>query len=250
MSQHSVDSLMWDQIELLVENELSSDARRALLLKLDHNPAMWRSLALAFVERQALSVSIEQVCGDGLSLTDDRQAPVQPKFLRSNSAISNSLTRYLSAASILVAAMLLAFMFGVSRNAPNNSADSGMLTMGEHEQRVDTADSDQGTIAHGQDAPVVQSDSTKLNDHVVGYVEWIDRYGRRLSPVFRGSRIDDDWLKSHPPRVNQSMKETYARAGISLEPQRRFVSLTLAEGGQYTIPMDDITMRRVVREVY
>lgn len=50
----SVDSLTWQR---MVEDRLSDDQYRELLLAMEANPALWRECALAFLEEQALKKS-------------------------------------------------------------------------------------------------------------------------------------------------------------------------------------------------
>lgn len=51
-------------LDLLVEDELDHEARRALLLRLDAQPDGWRRLALAFLEAQSWRAALNPVARD------------------------------------------------------------------------------------------------------------------------------------------------------------------------------------------
>ena len=57
------------QVDLLVDGELSEADRRALLLQLEHEPDGWRRCALAFLEAQCWKTELGQIapCGGGVS---------------------------------------------------------------------------------------------------------------------------------------------------------------------------------------
>lgn len=85
------------QIDLLIDGELSPEARRELLARLDESPDGWRRLALAFLEAQAWRESFAEAA---------REAPlpvplitIRPKRLR--------LAPWMARAAVVLAAFAM-----------------------------------------------------------------------------------------------------------------------------------------------
>ena len=226
-----------DQIELLVENELSAAERSLLLLRLDTQPEQWRNLALAFVEHQVLRTSIQEVC---CSSDPTEPAANSSAELPSRPQTSSSKINWLA----IAASFLLVFAAGMGVGNWDRVPAIAL-------QQVDPAQSDStepssGSLAEDRPAPAA---GQNVSASVVGYVEWNGSFGKQLSPVFSGTEIDKEWLERNPPQVNEKLERSFARAGWRISPERRFVSLKLAEGKQFMIPMDDVSYRYVGREL-
>ncbi len=223
-----------DQIELLVEGELSSRERGNLLLRLDTQPEQWRTLALAFVEHQGWQTTIRDVCRE-----DPQARSSDAKNCALPTGRVNSKTWPVAA---LAGCLLLVFMAGFGAGGKWQSA---WLASSKR------LDAQMTTAVKDPQPPVdVSSSSRSQTEGVVGYVEWVTSYGRQLSPVFEGDVVDQQWLESNPPQVDEKLQRTFARAGWQVRPARQLVSLTMEEGRRFLIPIDDLTYRYVGRQVY
>lgn len=86
----SVDSLTWQR---MVEDRLSDDQYRELLLAMEANPALWRECALAFLEEQALKKSFAGLrCCPKTARTEAQSVspPVDPVQVAPTHLISKS----------------------------------------------------------------------------------------------------------------------------------------------------------------
>ena len=249
-SQTNTD--MWTQIELMVEGELSNPQKRDLLLQLDETPAMWRSLALAFVEQQSLKKSINESLASLAMSQPSADSPPHPEQTPTIQASdfqtpqghawnSNRILRLATAACI----GLLLFVFGLGIG--NRQGQVAVNALQPASGPVDASPArtpEQIEESTPSDTSVLVSDE----NGVVGQLRWISKTGVRMSPVFQGS-IDQAWLASNPPTVDDKVMRQFAKAGVKVKPERKFVSLKLRDE-QFTIPMDDVLFQRLRREVY
>lgn len=251
-SQNSPTNMdVWTQIELMVEGELSNSQKRDLLLQLDETPAMWRSLALAFVEQQSLKKSINESLASLSTSQPVADSPSKPEHTASKASHyqtregyqwnGNRILRLATAACI----GLLLFVFGLG--VGNRQGQVAV-----NDLKASTSDGTTDSVPpHAPTEESKPSQSTVLasdENGVVGQLRWLSKTGVRMSPVFQGS-IDQDWLASNPPTVDDKVMRQFAKAGVKVKPERKFVSLKLRDE-QYTIPMDDVLFQRLRREVY
>src|ERR1035437_1404153 len=86
------------QLDLLVDEELPDQARRALLKSLDHTPGRWRDLSIRFLQRQVENKALRQLlAGKAAEIS-------QPQTQSSNMQIRRWLTptRYFAVAAGLL----------------------------------------------------------------------------------------------------------------------------------------------------
>ncbi len=217
-------------IELMAEGELSSPQRNELFRRLDEQPQRWRNLAIAFAETQALRSTLR------------RSRQLTPDKPKTETVITQKTRRpRVAQIALALAGMLAAFWLGlvVSGERPANNFPSTETQIVQTDPNIDI-----DTAA----VPALPLDETSSGS-IVGYVKWDGDHGVRLSPVFNGE-IDAQWLEANPPSVDQNMQRHMSRAGWQLRPQRRFVSVKLNGGGDYTIPMDEVRYRFVGRQVF
>lgn len=248
-------SAIIDQIELLVEGELTLEAKSQLLLRLDAQPEQWRNLALAYVEHQTLRDSIQRACHPKSTGTEpNHRAPMADSRLRLR------WSSFLAAACSLTLAFLLGMGTG---KTPWNfdwsgkyvPSGSGAATSGASPHTSDPKNTNlrQDPRISPMGPRVAATETVPgdgISNAVVGYVEWVGSFGRQLSPVFKGDQIDQEWLELHPPQINERLEKKFARAGWQVTPARKFISLTMAEGKRFLIPMDDVSYRYVGRKLF
>jgi hypothetical protein len=234
------DQGILDAIELLVESELSDTDRNQLLAQFEAKPEYWRVLAIAFVEQQSIVRSVK--AASALVAQSEKKA-VHGK----SHAPSSSRTNWQQLA-MTAAALLLMFALGYSianRAHFTDVVDERRLPTNESGLAQEVAQTNEPTKPENQRAtafPIAQN--------VAGYVQWDEETGTKLFPLFRGDKVDESWLASHPLVLDKRVVESLTQSGWAANPSRRFVSIKLLDGASYTIPVDDIQYRFVGRSVY
>ena len=240
---HSCNEDLWTQIELLVEAELDTKQRSELLLRLDERPALWRSLALAFVEQQVLRESIKSSCRQE---HDVPQLPAAVKLASKKKKFRKAERGLRLATALSIGLLLFVAGFGLGNYAYSNPRSSLNLVSAFSNDTL--TPSDDGRSADESTDQHVASDQELTDGEVVGHMRWMSRTGVRLSPVFHGT-IKKDWLDSNPPVIDEQILKRFERVGVQVQPQRKLISLELRDQ-QYTVPMDDLMFRPARREVY
>lgn len=87
------------QIDLLIDGELSPEARRELLARLDDSPDGWRRLALGFLEAQAWRDSFAEAAREAPSPALILAIPPRPRRMR--------LAPWMARAAVVLAAFTL-----------------------------------------------------------------------------------------------------------------------------------------------
>lgn len=220
-----------DRLELLVEGELSDEQRRDVLVECEQDPLRWKALAVAFLEQQKIR--------DGMKLVHQDVA-IHETMVEPTRSFRSVPWRSTIA---LAACVMIAFTVGFRSGQPASSDTTVANNVSETDGLVVRAESFE------QNNQSIEQIDPK-DDGIVGYVQWQGNGGRvRLSPVFVG-QVDDQWLKDHPPQIDRKVQQVMSRAGWQVEPARKFVSVNLTSGDQFTIPMDDVEYRYVGRQVY
>lgn len=234
-----------DQIELLVEGELTTQERSGLLLRIDAKPELWRQLALEFVAHQTIRESVRDACQTDVSMSPEVQESTASTPLQLGQQASDSASRWTTNLVMVGAALLIAFFAGKQYQYQVDGEQTRALSINSsRETEIETHSSRDGTPGTEGEQPA--DPDTKI----VGHVRWLNSGGQELTPVFAGNRIDTDWLRSNPPRVDERMQRVMSRAGWEVIPNRKLVSLELPEVGQFMIPFDDVNYRFVGREVF
>jgi hypothetical protein len=123
------------QLDLLVDEELPEEQRRALLLSLDGEPGRWRDLSIRFLERQVERKAIGQLIAGEAPLPVETatfefraQSIRHPGFFRRSTALAAGL--FVAAASALITIYFV--------NHGNSSNAGGSAMMGKDQPEVIT----------------------------------------------------------------------------------------------------------------
>ena len=234
-----------DEIELLVEDALSPARRRELIAHLEQEPAAWRTLALAFMEQQKIRRAMRMAGQDHRQMTTSLA-----KIDRATQHQTPPSDQRWTSMMMLAATALLAFVVGMgSAQILPTTVQSNPEVAGDQPAQTSPQLSDVIPQPESGDESPPPQDQLDLPYRIVGYVKWQGDHRIHLSPVFF-CFFDDAWLEANPPQVDEKLQRIFARAGWQVRPERRFVSVRLSGGENYTIPMDDMTFQYVGREVF
>ncbi len=257
----------WSQewADLLVEGELSEEARREFLNQLDTMPDGWRRLALAFLEAQAWRQSLGELAlsaRSGEGGAEDAQklpsaaADKPPRLARPNRYTRTTFSWPVPRRLWEVAA--LAAVFAVA------------LAMGWIGRGIAPKDS-QPVVSRGElasnpaplPAPVATADaagSTQARDLTVS--PWrLVAVPVGVGPDGTMTMVDLPVLDSNPSKASAGASpgpylplpqvvESLRRSGHAVEHQREYVPVDLPDGTRSVFPVDNVQIQFVGNRAY
>ena len=235
-------------LDLLVDGELDDPRRKQLLLTLDQKPSGWRNCALAFLEAQSWQGSLRAVMSERPAEVPQGQIQTEPVHESQTlvEAPSTSerpwMTRPVGLMA-MAASMLVAFGLGIALNrsyAPN--LDPGQSsTFVQNEEPAPSF----------PQAPVMRNMPDAAGENVRLVVDG-DEHGSRLMDV---PLLDDpDLLESFPFRhqsaIPADVLQQLEQTGHRVEHQRRLAPVELPDGRRLLVPVEDVKIVPIKRQMY
>ena len=131
MTKTSIRQHPEQQVDLLVDGELSEADRRELLLQLEHEPDGWRRCALAFLEAQCWKAELGQIARAG---GEGRRGDRIRGFAAGANGRRQSWRQYAATMLTIAASFLMALVVGMglrgnwsggSSHSPDSSGEDG-----------------------------------------------------------------------------------------------------------------------------
>jgi len=233
--------------DLLVDGELSTEEQRELFARLDARPEGWRRCALAFVESQAWRSDLRTMTAVRAETSPPSSAPspVEPPAMTKpkpdevpptpvRPARGFRLPRWSQAAMTLAASLLCAFFLGLEARRIWPAADAPK------------------TIAVVPDVPRVPDKAPSTADNQATLVSQNELVGALTLgrtpqesvevPVFRGPEYEQ-WVRDQPSAIPEDVRRAMEASGHHVEVERRFVPLTLEDGRQVIVSVEDVEVR-------
>lgn len=216
-------------IDRLVDGEVESAEHTDVLRRCEERPDGWRMMALSLLEARELSAALRELTavGPATEITSARATP----GLR------------LLAVLALACTALVAFSAG------------RMLPPTQSTQRV----ADDRSAADVSDPQVQQDESDVNSPHpgkltegiaVVGVAQIHHPAGAEPPvPVIGGPDLDHREILSQPAQIPEQLRRQYRNRGLSIQRTRRVMSLELADGQRFAIPLDKLGVRYVGHEI-
>jgi hypothetical protein len=225
------------QFDRLVDGELSSDERRALLQSLDSRPDGWRRCALAFLEAQFWG-------GDFRRLVRESNQPTGATATRSIELAGKrfDIRTALSWAAI-AASVLIAFSLGTmqrGRIAPGSDIPIANSPMHSH-----SAPSNQIVEVPAPEQNVANPDVVTL------FVR--DESGQPRSirvPLMDASELDRKLGVEFRPGMPSHVRSRLQSDGYQVQSKRRYAPLWLENGQRMVLPVEDTKIVPVSENVY
>lgn len=246
------------QLDRLVDGELSSGDRRAVLLALDRESDGWRRLAIAFLESQAMRESF--------SRTKAAAAPAPtslPLVARTAIASGNPLTAQTGVSANQPAhwrswgplALCGLLMFGLGRltlpgaSIPVSSVsavDSSTQTYSQPAEAPSTKHSTDPLLAANAADSAVQQQTLRLElgDDSGGPSQLVD------VPVVEAGRIAPEDLLQAPSVIPDSVQRALLRSGRRVYEQRQVYEVTLEDGRRGIVPVSEVLVENAGWDVY
>lgn len=237
------------RFDKLVDGELNEEDRRRLLAGLDNEPDGWRRCALAFLESQCW----KQAFGESADVPSQKQAkqiPVTPIAIAKNAAAKKST--WLSHAG-MVTAVAASFIAAMWIGSAANQAWRGR--MGET-ARTNSNRETNDLIAQFKKNPPIQSQTTPEPKtdaaepwQVVTVSPTGDKHGERPInvPARVRDRLDDQWAANTPSAIPDDVMQSLNRTGHQVEQRRELVPVSLQDGRQMVVPVDQVNVHYVGR---
>lgn len=220
----------------LVDGEISEEERRRLLAGLDDTPNGWRCCALAFLEAQCW----KQVLGP----MTQRKAETVPihKPTPTRSVWHNRLgTLVAMAASFLLAFWVGSHLqqLGIDHRATSEPT-AGQIALKTPSQ----------SPSHGL-GPSVESTPNPWKVVTVPSPAGSPNAGSSMQlPAVERDKIDQQWLRNLPPAMPDNVRQAFARSGHQVDEQRELMPVSLQDGRQLVVPVDNVKVHYVGNQTY
>jgi len=264
-----------EQLDLLIDGELSDSQRRELLLHLESQPDGWRRCALAFLEAQTWREGVDELLGAIARPESGSQRPAaemairaaeQPSGLRAGKEerlhpVSAATTpratpptparrRWLASRPGTAVAMAASFLIALTLGSwlPtlwNDGGDgggptlpgAGQLAQDETPRAGAGPGASTGSELPGLERPSVESSAPP---EIVTLVSEGDRPQRVQVPAREGQSLDRQWLRQLPTPMPPEVREALERMGHRVRQQRQLVPIEMEDGRRLVVPVDEV----------
>lgn len=252
------ESISAGQIDRLVDGELSSAERRAVLMSLDRESDGWRRLALAFLESQVLRESIRST-----TAASAQSSRPQVQVARIENTSNQRPTARTTPSSIAAnpwrawgpLALCGLLMFGLGRlslpttTAPvssTNSVEPAAKTYSPPTASPVTDHQPDTMLASNAADSAVQQQTLRLElgDESGGPPQVVD------VPVVETGRIGPEDLLQAPPVIPDRVQRALLRSGRRVYEQRQVYEVTLEDGRRGIVPVSEVLVENAGWDVY
>lgn len=222
------------QVDRLVDGELSEPERREVLLAADSEPESWRRIALAFLEAQTVRHELSEL--------------IKPAVIQRSGGVLEVASEAPSGrrTAALVACCLLAFGFG----RWSNLSDALMATKGvvpSPSPRTFAGGDDRGRMVAGvmpEDTQQHQTLRLDFDDLLGGPPQSVD------VPVVEDSPDDPQELLTGPPVIPPEIQRALLRAGRRVHEQRQLFEVELSDGRRGIVPVSNVLVENSGLDVF
>jgi hypothetical protein len=228
------DTSLNEDIDRLVDGELTADERRHLLQSFDKRPEGWRSCALAFLEAQSWREELGQVARGCAAEPQKTKSPVPSAAIVRKSIWATGAMWLAMAAGLLVA-----FGLGTMRR------ERSLLVA---DNAGSSASQMASTSAPGNTA---RPSTTKHGDAVTLFVK--DEGGRMQPvhvPLVDASTLDKQLGVQFQTGMPEDVRKRLKSDGYAVQTKRRYAPLWLENGRPMILPVEDTKIVPVSNRVY
>jgi hypothetical protein len=219
----------------LVDGELSEEERRDLLAGLDNEPGGWRRCALAFLEAQCWK---QTFCGWAGKAEQEQTPAAQPtvQYKKKPSPWVGRLGTVAAVAASFVAALWIGSAFRDWSGRPGGNAV----------QNVPGVEAVAGNNGPSQTLPL-RPEPAANPWQVVTVSPSNGPGGHSINlPAREDDRVDEQWSNT-PSAIPSDVMQALARTGHQVKQQRELVPVSLQDGRQMVMPVDQVDVHYVGR---
>lgn len=238
-----------DPFDRLADGALSETQRRQLLTSLDLEPDGWRRCALAFLEAQCWKKELgdlRQIMPAGSSTLVPAAQPTKrhsPPFRLPGTLLA------------MAASFLLVLGAGIlwrnSANQPGGvigATGANQIAVNPGGQSLTTASAPQNALAQ----------ATTQSENASAPWQWVrlspagstDSNEAVQLPAVQRDRIDEQWLRSLPSPVPDSVLWALHRGGYEVQTQQELIPMPLKDGRRLIVPVDHVEVHYVGNKTY
>ena len=228
------EELSMQQLDRLVDGELSETERREVLLAADREPEAWRRLALAFVEAQSLRHELSV-------LVKPAEAPAS-LAVRPVSSVVSMAQRMAG----LVACCLLAFGLGRWSNSADARIANQPAPKSQNSRTFANNEESTGPVAEVLPESVERHQTMRLvlDDLLGGPLQAVD------VAVMDDSEGSPEEFMNGPPAISPEIQRALLRAGRRVHEQRQLYEVPLSDGRYGIVPVSNVLIENAGLDVY
>lgn len=228
------EELSAQQVDRLVDGELSDAERRDLLLASDRDPDGWRRIALAFVESQTLRRELTAWA---------KPLPVAPSCgIRPPAA---GVRRDWLRVTALLACSLFAFGLGRWTSSADERIARDTQPPTSKPRTFVNEPSDQNLIANAaSDSQRHETLRVVFDDDFGGPPQAVD------VPVLDESQGDPTDFLNGPPAISPEIQRALLRAGRRVHEQRQLWEVQLSDGRRGVVPVSNVLVENAGLDVF
>ena len=249
-------------IDLLVDGELSEQRRRELLIDLDKTSDGWRRCAMAFLENQSWRQTCGSISADIITggPTAPSSAPVgklsdcKPgksddgvKYRRRPGAVAKAAGVLMAMAASFLFALGLGSMIWNADQQGHLGTSGGQQQAGINAAQVATPTNPQdGTLIHDTKVVLPEKFQTvTITDNLP------DGTKRSIQlPAVAQNSIDQTRLRETPFAIPPELVQTFQKAGHNVRQSRRLVPFQMKDGRRLVVPVDQLDVQYVDNPSY
>ena len=241
------------QLDRLVDGELSEAERRTLLASFDARPDAWRRCALAFLEAQSWRGEMRVL---GHSSVENRAAASPLTRLSPARGEGNTVrpvSRWwresygglpLAMAACFLLALSVAWVLRPPALGPDVVDDASVsgsvigALAAVDPSAIPKADRDLGPAGEHWDTVTLVMDDGRQGRQEIQY------------PFSDGEAADDNWLDRPEPVVPRELRAALERLGHHVNERRQLVPVDLEDGRRMIVPVDDVEFTPVSSQAF
>lgn len=229
------------QLQRLIDGELDADGRRWLLQQADSRPAMWRHIALRFIEEQSLQANRSVFA----TSTGDASVAAQVQAARPTSTPRTDRRPLWTLLAGLAACLLIGVSIGRwLAPSPTMLSDRGQPpTAADAPAVVEPSPAAESAPAAATDADAPRPVRSDVSTRLVG----LNKTGQSVVdlPLVPVKSLSSDVLMGHDHASLDELHQELARRGIELRYQTTVVDGMLPDGRQMYLPVHEVSFTNV-----
>ncbi len=237
------------ELDWLAEGEMESSERDDLFARLDADPAEWKRCALALLERQAISNSLNGYLPDpqaSPSQLDKNVIAKNPRGSISRSSWLRKIGLAVSLAAVMFCAGFATKAFSPADSASNVEVSENNSTEQLNENRDEQQPGPKNSIAIQvalessgvTDSQILALVSTSIDDQAV------------FVPVITSETLARQYFELPPPQVPRELTRKMSQSGYRVTPRRQFLSVNQKDGSNTVFPVDVLGYQYVGKSVF
>jgi hypothetical protein len=222
------DAARW--LDRLANDELDESSRLRLFEWLECDPERWRRCALALLEAKELQLGLgDWVSGDATTTTGPQAVMTPPDSTRVHRTLETGRSATRGALNSVIAAVAVLISFGMGMAVDQRWKASSHLT--ETNQRPQT-----GALTTSNDSQHVDSQQALQKMPTEAGPSFSDN----MNSFDASEQFDQQaLLASDPAPLPEYVRSQLERCGYRVDSEQKLISVTLSDGREMSIPVEE-----------